>query len=73
MVLLVPLVLVALALLPQGNSQTPGSGPCRAPSLCILRTIPHQTLLGEPSYLVSNSTSQGSSFSTMYEFAELPG
>lgn len=71
LVLLVPLVLMALVLLPRGNLQTLGSGPCHAPGLCTLCTITPHALRDGPSYHVSNCASQGTSFSAAHESSEL--
>ena len=72
-VLLVPLILMALALLLPSNSQRLDNGPCHVPSLCILCTIPPHTPLGELSYLVSNSSSLETSFSVACGFVGLQG
>lgn len=69
---LVPPVLMALVLLPRGNLQTLGSGPCHTPGPCTLCTIPRHALVDKLSYLVSNSASQGTSFLVARESIGLP-
>ena len=73
LVLLVPLVSMALVLLPPGSSQILDNGPYHVPGLCTLRTIPPRTLLGKMSYFVSKYLSQDTSFSIAHGSIELPG
>ena len=70
---LVPLVLMASALLPLGSSRRLDNVPCHAPSLYILCTIPPHTLLGELSCLISKYAFPDTNFSVARGFVGLPG
>lgn len=48
------------------------NGPCHAPGLCILGTIPLRTPLAEVSYPISNSTFPDTNFAVTHGFVGLP-
>ena len=73
LVLLMPLVSMALAVLLLGSSQRLDNGPCDVPGPYTLCTIPPCTFLGKMSCLVSKFASQDISFWSTCGSIGLPG